>query len=118
MSQVVGKEGSGIVTTYLILTSAEWSRTVIVANDHVRIAGETTLEVRTYWRYEDQETVLLRGMHTYLSAGTDEQRTDIEGSATLVSGDPLLIQANHLLHHLCEELCAHLRHHNTTTGAL
>ena len=57
-------------------------------------------------------------MNTHLSAGTDEQRTDVECCTTLVGGNPLLVQAYHLLHHLREEFCAYLRHHDATAGAL
>ena len=57
-------------------------------------------------------------MHTHLSAGTDEQRTDIERSTALIGGNPLLVETNDLLHHLCEELGADLRHHDATAGAL
>ena len=67
---------------------------------------------------EDEETVLLSGMNTHLGTGTDEQRTDIQGGTALVGGNPLLVQAYHLLHHLREELGADLRHHDATAGAL
>ena len=57
-------------------------------------------------------------MNTYLSTGTDEQRTDIKRGTTLVGGDPLLVQTNHFLDHLTEQLCAHLGHHNAAASAL
>ena len=57
-------------------------------------------------------------MYTHLCAGTDEQRTDIQRGTTFVGGNPLLIQANHLLHHLREQLCAYLGHHDAAASAL
>ena len=57
-------------------------------------------------------------MNTYLSTGTDKQRTDVQGCTTLIGGNPLLVQANHLLHHLSEQFCRYLGHHDATTGGL
>ena len=118
MGQVVGEEGCGIVATYLIFTSAKRSTAVIVTDNHVWISCKPSLEVWAYRCDENQETVLLGGMNANLSTRTDEQRTDIERSTTLVGRYPLLIQTYHFLHHLCEEFCAHLWHHDTTAGAL
>ena len=118
MSQIVGEERGSVVTAHLVLTSAERSRTVVVADNHVRISGEATLEVRAYGGYEDEEAVLLRGMNTNLSAGTDEQRTDVERGAALVGRNPLLVETYHLLHHLREQLGAYLGHHDAATGRL
>ena len=57
-------------------------------------------------------------MHTHLCARADEQWTDIERGATLVGGNPLLVEAHHFLYHLCEQLCADLGHHDAAAGGL
>ena len=118
MSDIVGSEGSSIVTTDLIDTCSERSRAVEITDDDVWVGRESTLEVWTHWGYEDEEAILLRRMHTHLRTCTDEQRTDIERSTTLVGRNPLLVEADHLLHHLLEQLCWHLWHQDTTACAL
>ena len=67
----------------------------------------TDYNVRCYYR---------DGKWGEIEVCSDEQRTDIECSTTLVGGNPLLVEANHLLDHLCKQLCAYLRHHDATTG--
>ena len=118
MSDIVGSERSSIVSTHLIDTCSERSRAVEITDDDVWVCRESTLEVWTYWSYEDKEAILLRRMNTHLSTCTDEQRTDIERSTTLVGRNPLLVEANHLLHHFLEHFCRHLWHQNAATCAL
>ena len=95
---------------YLIDTCSERSRAVIFTDDDVWVARETTLEVRTYWCDKDQEAIFFRWVNTHLSACTNQERTDVQGSTTLVGRNPLLFEANHLLHHFLKQFCRHLRH--------
>ena len=118
MSEVVGKERSGIVATHLVLARAERSRAVVVAHDDVRIRSKASLEIRTYGSHEDKEAILLGRMNAHLGAGADEQRTDVERGTALVGGNPLLVEAHHLLHHLFEQLGGNLGHENAATGGL
>ena len=57
-------------------------------------------------------------MYANLCAGTNKERTDVEGSAALVCGDILLVETHHLGDHLLEKGGGNLGHHNTAAGAL
>ena len=57
-------------------------------------------------------------MYSYLSRCADEQRTDVERGSTLVCRDILLIEAHYLLHHLNEQFCRQLGHHDATACRL
>ena len=118
MGQVVGEEAGGVVASHLILTRAKRSRAVVVADDDIGVGGEASLEIGSHGRDEDEEAVFLGGMHAHLCAGADEQRADIERGPALVGGNPLLVQAHHLLHHLGEQLGRHLGHHDAPAGTL
>ena len=115
---VVGLERSGIVATHLIDTGAEGSGTVVVAHDDVGVGREATLEVRAYGGNEDEEQIVVGGMHAYARRGADEQRADIESGAALIGGDILLVEAYHAFNHLYKELGGNLGHHDAAAGTL
>ena len=54
-------------STNLIDTCSERSRAVEIADDDVWVGRESTLEVWTYWSYEDKEAILLRSCLLYTS---------------------------------------------------
>ena len=118
VSNIVGSERSSIVATHLIYTCSERSRAVEITNDDIRVGRETTLEVRTYRSDENEEAILCGRMNTHLCAGTDEERTDIECSTTLIGRNPLLVESNHLLYHFLKHLSRYFRHHNATACTL
>ena len=57
-------------------------------------------------------------MYTYLSAGADEQRTDIERSTAFVGRNEALIELHHLLHHFLKLIGGQFRHQNAAASAL
>ena len=118
VSQLVGLHRSGIVATHLVDTGAERSRAVILADYHIGIGRETTLEVGTYGHHEYHKQVLVGRMHAHLRTCADEQRTDVERSTTLIGRHKALVHLYHLEHHLAELLGRKLRHQDAIASAL
>ena len=114
----VGLEGSGVVATDLVDAGAEGGGTVVLAGDDVGVSLETALEVRSNGGNEDEEEVLVGGFDTHGDAGTDQERTEVEGSASTVRRNVGLIQLDDLLAHLDELLGAELGHHDAAACAL
>ena len=111
-------QAGSIVATHLVATGAQRSSTVVVACDDIGVRLEASLEVRAYGRHENHEQIVAGSMHAHLSGNTDEERTHIERGTTLVGRDVVLIQEDHLLHHLYKHLCRHLGHLDTVTSGL
>ncbi len=118
MRHLVGTKRSSIVATHLIDTSAERSRTVILTDNHIVVAREATLEVRTYRSDENHEQIFSSRMHTHLCARSNEQRADVKRRTSLIWRNETLIQAHHLINHLVEFLGRQFRHQNATASAL
>ena len=118
MCEVIGKERCCIVAANLILTCTKRSRTVVITNDNVRICSKSTLEIRSYWCNEYHEQIFLRRMNAHLCTRTNQQRTNVKRGTTLVGRNIFLVQANHFLYHLGEQLRRNFGHHDTSTCTL
>ena len=90
----------------------------MVARDDVGIGLETTLEIGAHGGCENHEQIVLSSMHTHLSGDAHKQRTQIQRGTALIRRNVVLIQQNHLLHHLNEHICRHLGHLNATRRRL
>ena len=114
----VGLEGSSIVTTDFVDTSAEGGATVILAGDDIGIGLEAALEVRSHGSDKDEEEVLVGGLHTHGDAGTDKQGSQIEAGTSAIGRNELLVHLDDLLAHLDKLLGGEFGHHDATAGAL
>ena len=114
----VGLEGSSVVAADLVDTGTQRSTTVVLAGDDVWVGLEAALEIRSHGGDEDEEEILVGGLHTHGDAGADEQRTQVEAGAGTVRRDELLVHLDDLLAHLDELLGGELGHHDAAAGAL
>ena len=71
MRDLVCFKAGGIISTYLIYTCTQWSRTVELANDDVIGAGKTALEIRADRSNQNKEKIFAGRMNADLWAGSN-----------------------------------------------
>ena len=114
----VRTQRSGIVATDLVGTGAQRGSAVVLTRDDVGVSHEAALEVRTDGGHEDNKQILVSGFHTHAGTRANEQRTQIQRSASLVWRDEIGIQADNFLNGFLELVHRELSHHDATARAL
>ena len=91
---------------------------VVLARDDVGVSHEAALEVRTNGGHEDHEQILVSRFHTHAGARADQQRTEIERSASLVRRDEVGVETDDLLDGFPEQPIGNLGHHDALCRTL
>ena len=118
MSLLAGTQTGCIVTTYLINTCSERSRTIVLTSNHVRSSSKTTFKVWTYRSNKDQEHIFTGRTNPHLCTRSDQQRTNIKRGTAFVGRNKTLIHLHYCEYSFFETFCGQFCHHNTTTGRL
>ena len=118
MCHFVRFQARRIVAAHFIDTRSQRCGTIELADNHVRIGGKASLEVRPYRRDENHEEVFVGRMHAHLGSRTDKQRTDVQRGPALVWRDKTLVEPYHLLDHFFKTFRRQFGHQYAAARAL
>ena len=108
----------GIVTTHFECAGAMRSCSVKFARNHKVSSSKASFEIRTNRSDKNDKQIFICRFHSHLRSSADEQRTDVESSATFIRRNKAFIEFDNLFHHLYEFVRWHFWHQNTARGAL
>ena len=114
----VSSQGCSVISAHLVHSRSQRCSTVSITYDDIGIGRESTFEIRPDRTDEYQETIFLGRTDTYLSRSADQQRADVQRCSTLIGRDIRLVETDHFLDHLDEQLRGNFRHDNATAGTL